>query len=75
MWEMWEFFIKCGQNFENVGNVDHWAPCLQPLENGRKRLRNSSWSPDYRPSNSIDVKSRAKSRNHFEKKRVKSRKN
>ena len=18
---MWEFFIKCGQNFENVGNV------------------------------------------------------
>ena len=30
---------------------------------------------DTRPSNSIDVKSRAKSRNHFEKKRVKSRKN
>ena len=29
----------------------------------------------FRPSNSIDVKSRAKSRNHFEKKRVKSRKN
>ena len=21
MWEMWECFIKCGQNFENVGNV------------------------------------------------------
>ena len=21
MWEMWESFIKCGHNFENVGNV------------------------------------------------------
>ena len=21
MWGMWEFFKKCGQNFENVGNV------------------------------------------------------
>ena len=21
MWEMWEFLIKCGQHFENVGNV------------------------------------------------------
>ena len=23
---MWEFFIKCGQNFENVGNVGNVGP-------------------------------------------------
>ena len=26
MWEMWEFFIKCGQSFENVGNVGNVGP-------------------------------------------------
>ena len=26
MWEMWEFFIKCGHNFENVGNVGNVGP-------------------------------------------------
>ena len=31
---MWEFFIKCGQNFENVGNVGNVGP-LGTLNTGQ----------------------------------------